>query len=443
MRYILLFVWTFLLSTTLLGQANDCASATTICANPPPSGNPQGNGGYDDFSDPDNDPGCLSSEGNTAWFYFEIEAGAPPGLTLEFSIIPDGGYGEDYDWALFGPDVDCGDLGSPIRCSSASFNCAFCPETGLGMGATDYSEFPVFGDGFVAPLLVNGGEGYFIAINNWYGTGNGFTMTFGGDAAQFFDCTATPPCTVKAIASEDEIVCEGGVPVQIHVTPDGGLPAYMYSWAGTGNGSDFLSDPTARDPIIAIPLGINGSFTYSVTVTDGICEAVDSLLITVVPHSPLLIDFLIGLDLDGQPTILSPKISQGQPPYSFLWSDGSMAPTRSDLSPGIYQLTVTDGLGCSRAEEFKYGIPGGGVIGNGGLQIEPVPGGVIARFDAGINPMIHRYQVVDLLGRTIVDHSGQIHPSVPFFIPLPCSGIYVLKAVDRPGTEWTRLFSFP
>lgn len=120
-----------------------------------------------------------------------------------------------------------------------------------------------------------------------------------------------------------------------------------------------------------------------------------------------------------------------------------MAPSRFDLAPGIYELTVTDGLGCTRSEEFKYGIPGGGVIGNGGLQIEPVPGGVIARFDAGMNPVIHRYQVVDLLGRTIVDHSGHVHPSVPFFIPLPCSGIYVLKAVDQPGTEWTRLFRFP
>ncbi|MEZ5030805.1 MAG: choice-of-anchor L domain-containing protein [Saprospiraceae bacterium] len=181
---------------------------------------------------------------------------------------------------------------------------------------------------------------------------------------------------------------------------------------------------------------------YRVFVQDAKgCKTTSDFLISDPPA--MKIDFLIGLDLDGQPTILSPKISQGQPPYSFLWSDGSTAPTRSDLGPGIYQVTVTDGLACTRAEEFKYGIPGGGVIGNGGLQIEPMPGGVIARFDAGINPVIHRYQVVDLLGRTIVDHSGQIHPSVPFFIPLPCSGIYVLKAVDQPGTEWTRLFSFP
>ena len=166
----LLLVWTTGLT---FGQSNDCATAETICADPMPTGNPSGNGGFDDFSDPDNNPGCLSSEGNTAWYYFEISAGAPGGLELGFTIFPDGGYGEDYDWALFGPDVDCGDLGSPIRCSSAAFDCDFCPETGMGMGAQDYSEGPGFGDGFVATLPVEPGQGFYLAINNWYGTGEG------------------------------------------------------------------------------------------------------------------------------------------------------------------------------------------------------------------------------------------------------------------------------
>ncbi len=290
MRYFLLVFCISLLPSFVLAQANDCATATTICANPAPAGNPMGNGGYDDFSDPDNDPGCLSSEGNTAWFYFEIDAGAPPGLSLEFSIIPDGGYGEDYDWALFGPDVDCGDLGSPIRCSSAAFNCGFCPATGLGNGAMDVSEGPGFGDGFVAPLIVNGGEGYYLAINNWYGTGNGFTMTFGGDAADYMDCTADPPCSVAAVASADVTICEGGDPVSLNVTPDGGLPPYEFYWEGSGDGSDYLDDQTIQSPTVTIPAGVTGNYTYYVSVTDGICFAVDSLLLQIFPAPVITID---------------------------------------------------------------------------------------------------------------------------------------------------------
>ena len=115
-----------------------------------------------------------------------------------------------------------------------------CPETGLGMGRPIIREGPGFGDGFVAPLMVNGGEGYYIAINNWYGTGNGFTMTFGGDAAQYMDCVAQPPCSVAADASDDITICEGGDPVLVNVIPDGGLPPYTFSWDGSGDGGTYL-----------------------------------------------------------------------------------------------------------------------------------------------------------------------------------------------------------
>src|SRR4030095_6578068 len=116
----------------LYGQhINDCATAAVVCTDENIEFNPVGPG-FDDFSDPDNYPGCIVDlEQNSAWYYFQIDPLAPPNLVLGFIIHPNGGYGEDYDWALFGPDVTCGDLGFPIRCSSSSFMCGFCPETGM------------------------------------------------------------------------------------------------------------------------------------------------------------------------------------------------------------------------------------------------------------------------------------------------------------------------
>jgi gliding motility-associated-like protein len=322
-----------------LGQANDCATATTICSNPPAMGNPSGNGGYDDFSDPDNDPGCLSSEGNTAWYYFEIDPGAPSGLELGFTIIPDGGYGEDYDWALFGPDVDCGDLGSPIRCSSASSACGFCPETGMGMGTSDYSEGPGFGDGFVATLDVAGGQGFYIAINNWYGTGNGFSLEFTGSAAPWLDCTADPPCSVIAVASNDVTICEGGPPFAIEVFPDGGLPPYTYLWEGTGDGTDYLSDPTVQSPIVTLPSGVDGTITYYVTVSDGICEAIDSLDVLILPGPDITI-FPIGpLCTNDVNTFLAMGIPQNGTWGGIANTIGEIVP--ANFSQGIHYLTLS------------------------------------------------------------------------------------------------------
>lgn len=354
--YPMIAVFLAITLNTGLAQSNDCATATTICSNPPAMGNPSGNGGYDDFSDPDNDPGCLTAEGNTAWYYFEIAAGAPSGLELGFTIFPDGGYGEDYDWALFGPDVDCGDLGSPIRCSSASAFCQFCPETGMGMGATDFSEGPGFGDGFVATLQVSGGQGFYIAINNWYGTGNGFTLEFTGSAAPFLDCTAQPPCSVKAEASDNVTVCEGESPFEISATGDGGLPPYTYSWSGSGNGTDYLSDPTAQNPMVTLPAGVNGSITYYVTVSDGICLDIDSLQVTIHPAPTVSIDPLDPLCTDDNGSIQATGDPQNGTWGGIANSQGVIVP--ANYPAGIHWLTLStvNAQGCAGTDSLAVTI---------------------------------------------------------------------------------------
>ncbi len=158
----------------------------------------------------------------------------------------------------------------------------------------------------------------------------------------------------------------------------------------------------------------------------------------VVDPPSMQIEFLIGLDGDGQPTILSPKISQGQPPYSFLWNDGSTAPTRADLNPGTYQVTVTDGKGCTWSEEIKFGIPAGGAIGNDGLHIEQIPGSAEVRFNGtDFNSghwAIHIYGIQGQLVQTFIltpDHPSQTWAG-------PYSGIFWVYAGRPDGHQFTR-----
>jgi hypothetical protein len=229
-----LFVLLVLLPFWGYGQLNDCADAEVICSDAQLAFNPMGPGVYD-FDDPDNFMGCISpNEINTAWYYFEIDPTAPPDLVLGFIINPLGGYGEDYDWALFGPDVSCGALGSPIRCSSSSNTCDFCPETGMGMGTTDVSEGPVTGDGFVMTLVVQPGQGYYLMIDNWLGTDYGFTMDWTGSAAPWLNCDAVPPCAVNATPGLPFTVCEGDV-FQLYSLGS----ADTYSWSGTNGSTEF------------------------------------------------------------------------------------------------------------------------------------------------------------------------------------------------------------
>ena len=181
-----LLIGTLLWLTNIKAQNNDCFNAEIICSDESIGTNPLGPGA-NDFADPDNFDGCLSGENQSSWYYFEIQPDAPPGLELGFIINPDAGAGQDYDFAVFGPDVACDDLGSPIRCSYAGGGCALCPQTGLGMGATDNSESPS-GNGFVATLTVNPGEGYYLLIDNFSNNSTGFSMTWTGSAAPFLNC---------------------------------------------------------------------------------------------------------------------------------------------------------------------------------------------------------------------------------------------------------------
>jgi len=105
---LLLLTLLCLITTLSYSQINDCAELEVICNDDDIIFNPDG-AGIDDFANPNNDPGCIvANESNSAWYYFQIDPAAPAGLQIGFTISPNGGQGEDYDWALFGPDVNCG-----------------------------------------------------------------------------------------------------------------------------------------------------------------------------------------------------------------------------------------------------------------------------------------------------------------------------------------------
>ncbi len=57
---------------------------------------------------------------------------------------------------------------------------------------------------------------------------------------------------------------------------------------------------------------------------------------------------------DGE---LSPFVFEGLPPYQFQWSTGDQTEQISGLSPGNYELEVTDSLGCSFVYSMTVGVP--------------------------------------------------------------------------------------
>lgn len=334
----------FSLPVFIFAQINDCSLAQVVCNDEDIAFNPQGPG-INDFADPDNDPGCLVAlEQNSAWYYFEIDPAAPIGLELGFIINPNGGYGEDYDFAVYGPNVDCGNLGSPLRCSSASGACSLCPETGLGMGAMDVTEGPGTGDGFVMTITVKPGEGYYIVIDNWAGTSNGFELSWTGDAAAYLNCDATPPCALNANAGPNISACQGEEGIVLNGSSSGGTGNESYTWSGTNGGTDFLDDPNAEDPEVNLPDDFTGTIVYTLLVEEDECshEDIMELVVNILPDVNIS-DLGILCQNDPPQTLVAD-------PAGGDWGGAADGDSFDPIEngPGIHSVyySYTDGNGC-------------------------------------------------------------------------------------------------
>ena len=336
-------------------EQSDCGGAEVICESGAVTFTPTGRG-EDDFAGDANQEGCLhEKEHHSAWYYFEIQPTAPLNQLLTFFLDPT--ESSDYDFALFGPNVSCDQLGPPVRCSWADSFCTHCPLTGLGMGATDASEGPD-GDGFLAPLLVQPGEGYFLLIDNYSADAAGFNIHWGGSAAPFLNCNALPPCGLFADAGPPVYICEENE-LQIEATVRGQTGFATYEW--TTSGADVTIDnASSLKPSIFLPADFSGEQAFFLTISGTGCSHTDVLTVirdcpvsgmdTCIP--PLQVSFSsqrAGCLNPATGKLAIGSVTGGTPPYEYSIDEGVYrgAGFFGDLLAGSYLLRIRDGRGCS------------------------------------------------------------------------------------------------
>lgn len=336
----------------LQAQVNDCSGAGVICDDGLVTSNSQGPG-INDFASATNDNGCLQAgEHQSSWYYFEFMPNMPVNSTIEFTIAPNGGSGEDFDFAIYGPFVNCDSLGSPIRCSYASPNCAFCPSTGLGNGTFDTSEGAA-GDGFLAPLTVQPGQGYFLLVDNWLDSSNGFNLSWGGPAASYLNCNANPDCTIEVNAGSDIQTCVNPDPIQLNGAADNTEGQVVYTWvAENPEHLAFLSQTNIANPVVNVPSGFIDTITYTLTVADNLCISFDQMTIIVANQ--------FAPDIQ-EPELFcenwSYELDAGEGFETYQWSTGSTNQSITVSDPGTYTVTVTNVGGCASVDEVVLENP--------------------------------------------------------------------------------------
>ncbi len=124
------------------------------------------------------------------------------------------------------------------------------------------------------------------------------------------------------------VSCFGYADGSIDLQPTG---SYAYLW----NTGDTTSSIDSLAP---------GS--YTVTVSQGACDATYSFVITQPDSMNVHINQVSALCFGGNGQIIL-TVSGGSTPYTYLWNTGATTNSFTDTA-GIYSVTITDANGCSK-----------------------------------------------------------------------------------------------
>lgn len=145
------------------------------------------------------------------------------------------------------------------------------------------------------------------------------------------------PSIVTVSGSITHVVCYGGNTGAINITAAGGTSPYTYAW----------SNSTSAEDLADVSKG-----SYIVTVTDAnSCQASKSftLIETNTQISIGTKNLVLSSCPDTEDGSIEIVIAGGKAPYSILWSNNSISAVLSDVKKGIYSVTVTDSLGCTKS----------------------------------------------------------------------------------------------
>lgn len=143
-----------------------------------------------------------------------------------------------------------------------------------------------------------------------------------------------PVQALSASINVTNVSCNGGNNGSLSVVPSGGTPGYTYLWMPGGQTTPAINGLTAGN--------------YFVTVTDTLgCTITE--FVSIIEPTPLTVSISQSNVLcnGGNDGGALATVSGGTPSYSYLWMPGNITTaSATNLSEGIYQLTVTDTNGC-------------------------------------------------------------------------------------------------
>ena len=334
LRNLLIVVSIFFSHIIFSQNIADCIDAVAVCETTSVNYEVIGIGNVNDL--PIGQSGCLGDggngtgiESNSIWFRFKAARDGE----LGFNIIPDNPL-DDWDFAVYGPDVSCNNLGNPVD-SSGPGDCGISnyePDNPNDGGQTGAGVPPSLLSGnWYSPFLeVNEGEEYLLLINSYNGGNDSFTLEWTGSLIN--DGLGNPlDCSiVVGDLGPDQEVCEGS-----SVTLDGTSPATTaigYQWS-LNTGTGFTDIVGQTNPIYVINNNVSGIYKVEVTDLDGSTDNDE-----------------VEINFYSQPTITPLP----NPLYEVFDEDGTEDGFTTFNLPDLFDSDILDGQSTSIFKVIYY-----------------------------------------------------------------------------------------
>jgi hypothetical protein len=290
----------------------------------------------------EHDPAQTFGTGTSVTYDFDwVAPNATNGEVITIyiaSLVGNGGNGNSGDLTItnsISGTIDAG--GSPPLISATS------------------TEVSCFGgnDGTATAQGSGGTPGYTYA---WSNGGSGATisnLTVGNYTVTVTDAGALTATTTTMVEQPSQLSlllinqinvdCFGNSTGLASVNGLGGTAGYTYAWS---NGIPGATNSN-------LPAG-----TYTATVTDGnLCTSTEVVTITQPPAISLLAtstNVTCNGDNNGTASAFG---NGGDGGFSYAWSNGMFGQTISNLAPGTYTITATDGNNCTQTESTSITQP--------------------------------------------------------------------------------------
>jgi gliding motility-associated-like protein len=190
-------------------------------------------------------------------------------------------------------------------------------------------------------LVLDAGAGF--SSYNWSPSGSTQTIsvttngTYTVTVTDGNNCQGTDAITVAFTGQQDATIvstgpyCLNDMPITFTAVDGGG------SWSGNGITSGGLFTPS-----------VAGTGTHEIIYTiPGGCGDSDTIEIIVFPVPAIVFVSTNASCIGASDGMAMVNVSDGTPPYTFLWSNSEITDSVGDLSAGTYSLTVTDYNNCS------------------------------------------------------------------------------------------------